>query len=179
MSEWKETKVSELGNVLTGKTPQTSHSEYYGGDIPFITPSDNMNVKYMRTTKKLLTIEGANSVNQHIIPAESVCVSCIGSVGKAVIATKESVTNQQINSIVVDKEKYDVDFVYYQMVLLGKQLNYYSKFSSVVPIINKGNFLRYTIMCPELDEQRKISSFISLFDEKIEQNERINNNLAV
>lgn len=178
MSEWKETKVSELGNVLTGKTPQTSHSEYYGGDIPFITPSDNMNVKYMRTTKKLLTIEGANSVNQHIIPAESVCVSCIGSViGKAVIATKESVTNQQINSIVVDKEKYDVDFVYYQMVLLGKQLNYYSKFSSVVPIINKGNFLRYTIMCPELDEQRKISSFISLFDDKIEENERINNNL--
>ena len=179
MSEWTERKVSDLGIVLTGKTPQTSHSEYYGGAIPFITPSDDMNVKYMRSTKKTLTTAGAESVKKYKIPAGTVCVSCIGSdLGKVIIATVESVTNQQINSIIVDTEHFDIDFVYYAMTILGRQLNYDSKFSSVVPIINKGNFSNYTIMCPELEEQKRISRYLSLIDEKIELNENINKNLA-
>ena len=115
----------------------------------------------MRTTKKTLTEAGVDSVKKYMIPSGAVCVSCIGSVGKVALTTAESVTNQQINSIIVNNDLYDTDFVYYTMTILGKQLNYDSKFSSVVPIINKGNFSNYTIMCPELDEQKRIASILS------------------
>ncbi|WP_455194067.1 restriction endonuclease subunit S [Eubacterium ramulus] len=178
MAEWNRIKVQELGRIVTGKTPKTSDRENYGGDIPFLTPSDDMSVKYVLNTGKTLTEKGKLSVKGAIIPEDSVCVSCIGSdLGKVVITTCETVTNQQINSIVVDKEKFDKDFIYYAMLILGKELNFFSKTSTAVPIVNKTNFLNYEINCPDIKMQRRISSILSALDEKITENKAINENL--
>ena len=54
MAEWEKVKVGDIGKVITGKTPKTYNSEYYGGNIPFLTPSDDMSVKYVRRTNKYL-----------------------------------------------------------------------------------------------------------------------------
>ena len=179
MSEWKEVKVSELGKVVTGKTPRTSNPGNYGGEIPFLTPSDDMSVKYSKTTVKTLTVEGMNTVKNSLIPKDSVVVSCIGSdLGKVIITTRDTVTNQQMNSIVVNKDKYDVDFIYYSMVILGRLMNFHSKTSTAIPIVNKSTFSEYTIMCPELNEQKRIASVLAVIDEKIENNNLINKNLA-
>ena len=178
MAEWNRIKVQELGRIVTGKTPKTSDRENYGGDIPFLTPSDDMSVKYVHNTGKTLTEKGKLSVKGAIIPKDSVCVSCIGSdLGKVVITSHETVTNQQINSIVVDKEKFDKDFIYYAMLILGKELNFYSKTSTAVPIVNKTSFSNYEIKCPDIKMQRRISSILSSLDEKIEENKTINENL--
>lgn len=176
---WKRVKVGDLGKVVTGKTPKTAKSENYGGSIPFLTPSDDMGVKYVRTTGKTLTECGLAEVKNALLPANSVCVSCIGSdLGKVVITTEPTVTNQQINSIVVDTEKFDVSFIYYAMLILGKKLNFISKTSTAVPIVNKSSFSSYEICCPDIALQRKISSVLSALDDKIESNNRINDNLA-
>ena len=178
MSEWKKVSVSDLGRIVTGKTPKTAIPEYYGGCIPFLTPSDDMSVKYVLSTSKTITEDGKNSVKNAVIPKNSICVSCIGSdLGKVVITTKEMVTNQQINSVIVNTELYDVDFVYYAMVILGKVLNYHSKTSTAVPIVNKSTFSQYEILCPELSEQRKIARILSEIDSKIAINTAINENL--
>ena len=178
MAEWKKVKVGDIGKVITGKTPKTSNNEYYGGDIPFLTPSDNMSVKYVRGTNKYITEIGRLSVKNATLPANAICVSCIGSdLGKVVITTQETVTNQQINSIIVDTEKFDVDFVYYSMLELGKILNFHSKTSTAVPIVNKSSFSQYEIDCPELSVQKKIGDILSSVDKKIEENNKINNNL--
>ena len=178
MSEWKKVSVSDLGRIVTGKTPKTAIPEYYGGCIPFLTPSDDMSVKYVLSTSKTITEDGKNSVKNAVIPKNSICVSCIGSdLGKVVITTKETVTNQQINSVIVNTELYDVDFVYYAMVILGKVLNYHSKTSTAVPIVNKSTFSQYEILCPELSEQRKIARILSEIDSKIAVNTAINENL--
>ncbi|WP_303820876.1 restriction endonuclease subunit S [Ruminococcus flavefaciens] len=180
MSEWKKVSVSDLGRIVTGKTPKTAISEYYGGCIPFLTPSDDMSVKYVLTTSKTITEDGKNSVKNAVIPKNSICVSCIGSdLGKVVITTKETVTNQQINSVIVNTELYDVDFVYYAMVILGKVLNYHSKTSTAVPIVNKSTFSQYEILCPVLSEQRKIARILSEIDSKIAINTAINENLRL
>lgn len=179
MTEWKKIKVGDIGHIITGKTPQTSNKSYYGGDIPFLTPSDNMSVKYFKDTKKSITEEGRLSVKNATLPANAVCVSCIGSdLGKVVITTEMTVTNQQINSIVIDEDKYDVDYVYYAMVELGKVLNYHSKTSTAVPIINKSSFSQYELNCPQFEIQKKIGKVLSSIDNKIEENEKTNNNLA-
>lgn len=87
-------------------------------------------------------------------------------------------TNQQINSIIVDKERFDVSFVYYAMLILGKKLNFISKTSTAVPIVNKSSFSSYEIQCPSLDQQRQIATVLSALDSKIECNQKINDNLA-
>jgi len=178
MDKWKKIKVSDIGKVITGKTPKTSESDNYGGEIPFLTPSDDMTIKYVRNTNKTLTDKGKVSVKNMLLPANAICVSCIGSdLGKVAITTKETITNQQINSIIVDTEKYDVDYIYYSMLILGKVLNYHSKTSTAVPIVNKTSFSNYEIVVPIKDVHTKIASILSLIDDKIEQNTNINNNL--
>lgn len=178
MAEWEKVKVGDIGKVITGKTPKTSNSEYYGGNIPFLTPSDDMSIKYVRRTNKYITELGRLSVKNATLPANAICVSCIGSdLGKVVITTQETVTNQQINSIVVDTDKFDIDFVYYSMLELGKILNFHSKTSTAVPIVNKSSFSQYEIYCPKLNTQKKIGAILSSIDKKIEENNQINNNL--
>ena len=178
MNAWQSVKVSELGRVVTGKTPKTAISENYGGDVPFLTPSDDMSVKYVSKTVKTLTEKGLSEVKNTLLPQDAVCVSCIGSdLGKVVITTKNTVTNQQINSIIVDKEHFDVSFVYYAMLILGKELNFISKTSTAVPIVNKSSFSSYEIQCPSLEQQKQIAAVLSLLDDKIENNQKLNDNL--
>ena len=47
MSEWKDCTIGELGKIITGKTPRTAIEENYGGNTPFLSPSDNMEVKHL------------------------------------------------------------------------------------------------------------------------------------
>ena len=178
MGEWKNVRLGELGKIITGKTPKTSISDNYGGRIPFLTPSDNMSVKYVGKTSKTLTEKGLLEVKNAILPENSVCVSCIGSdLGKAVITTCPTVTNQQINSIIVDEKSFDVSFVYYAMQILGKKMNFISKTSTAVPIVNKSSFSSYEIKCPPREDQKRIAAVLSALDSKIECNKKINDNL--
>lgn len=178
MGEWKNVRVGELGKIITGKTPKTSISDNYGGRIPFLTPSDNMSVKYVGKTSKTLTEKGLLEVKNAFLPENSVCVSCIGSdLGKAVITTCPTVTNQQINSIIVDEKSFDVSFVYYAMQILGKKMNFISKTSTAVPIVNKSSFSSYEIKCPPREDQKRIAAVLSALDSKIECNKKINDNL--
>jgi len=177
-SEWHTVTVGELGSVITGKTPKTAITENYGGNIPFLTPSDNMDVKITTTTSKTLTEQGLSEVRNCLIPPRSICVSCIGSdLGKVVMTSQPTVTNQQINSIVLSSD-YDADFIYYAMCILGKKLNYISKTSTAVPIVNKSSFSSYQIDVPSFSEQQEIGRVLSVLDDKIALNTKINHHLS-
>lgn len=176
--EWKEVKIGDLGQIITGKTPKTAIRENWGGKIPFLSPSDDMSNKTSPVTARTLTELGVAEVAKCLIPANSICVSCIGSdLGKVVKTDRELVTNQQINTI-VPHSNIDSDFVYYLMCIVGKELNYISKTSTAVPIINKSTFSNWDIVIPrETEDQRRIASILSSLDRKIELNNKINADL--
>lgn len=170
--------ISDLGKIVTGKTPKTSINENYGGYIAFLTPSDDLSHKYAPKTTKTLTDLGLCEVKNCLLPPRSICVSCIGSdLGKVVMTLEPTVTNQQFNSI-IPNEDFNADFVYYLMTSVGKKLNYLSKTSTAVPIINKSTFSNHEIEVPNLETQQKIASILSSLDSKIELNRRINDNLT-
>ena len=170
-------RISDLGRIVTGKTPRTSNAQNYGGDIPFLTPSDDLTGKFAPKTVKTITELGLSEVKNCLLPSKSVCVSCIGSdLGKVVITNEPTVTNQQFNSIIPTDEN-DTDFIYYLMTIVGKHLNFLSKTSTAVPIINKSTFSDYEIEVPSLENQRRIAKILSSLDDKIETNRRINDNL--
>ena len=112
-SSWKLVKISELGKIVTGKTPSTKVPEYFGKDYPFITPSDMKGNKTIYSTERFLSQEGAELLKNFTIPKGSVCVSCIGwQMGKVVLTANRSFTNPQINTI-IPIETIDPDFLYY------------------------------------------------------------------
>src|SRR5262249_2098571 len=39
-SHWKWKKMGDVATVVGGGTPPTDHAEYFGGDVPWITPAD-------------------------------------------------------------------------------------------------------------------------------------------
>ena len=177
-SEWNQYTLSQIGKIITGKTPSTNDKSNYDGDIPFLTPSDDLTGKYVLKTQRKLSAKGAGIVKNCILPRNTICVSCIGSdLGKVVITTTSTVTNQQFNSVIVDTDAFDVDFIYYALVMLGQKLNYLSKTSTAVPIVNKTMFSQQKINCPNLEKQRAIGRVLSTFDNKIQANKLLNDNL--
>ena len=171
--------ISDLGRIVTGKTPRTTIPDNYGGNIPFLTPSDDLTYKHAPITAKTISELGLTEVKNCLLPQNSICVSCIGSdLGKVVITNEKTVTNQQFNSIIPNDDN-DPDFIYYLMTIVGKQLNNLSKTSTAVPIINKSTFSNFEIKIPKLEDQKKIAKVLSSFDDKIELNNRINHNLWI
>ena len=153
MTSWKTYKIGDIGKIITGKTPKTAIAENYGGDIPFLTPSDDLSSKFAPQTIKTLTQRGLSEVKNCLLPTNAICVSCIGSdLGKVVKVTIPTVTNQQFNSVIPNKD-FDPDFVYYLMTIVGKELNYLSKTSTAVPIVNKTQFSSFEFKAPPLAYQ--------------------------
>lgn len=170
-------KIFQIGNVITGKTPSKKLKNQFGDYIPFYTPSDIEDERFISKTQRYLSKEGAKNLKKNIIPKNSILVTCIGSdMGKVVINKLEGVTNQQINAIVPNK-KIDYLFLYYYLKSSRKLLKQLSFGGSTMPIINKTDFSNIELKIPDLKEQKKISNFLSKFDEKIEINQKINQNL--
>jgi len=103
-------------------------------------------------------------------------VSCIGSdMGKTVVAGRECVTNQQINSIIVNS-KDDPLYVYYNLSIRKEEIRAAAS-GSAQPILNKTAFGNLSILLPPLPEQRAIAAVLGALDDKIELNRRMNGTL--
>ena len=99
---WKIGVISDFGKVVTGKTPSTKRSDFYGGHIPFIKTPDMHGFPYVIETSNNLTELGQQAQLNKNLPANSVLVSCIGTAGVVAMTSKLSQTNQQINSVVFE-----------------------------------------------------------------------------
>jgi len=100
--DWEVGVISDFGKVVTGKTPSTKRSDFYGGNIPFIKTPDMHGLPYVVETGNNLTELGEKTQLNKNLPANSVLVSCIGTAGVVAMTSKISQTNQQINSVVFD-----------------------------------------------------------------------------
>jgi type I restriction enzyme S subunit len=174
---WLEYAIGDLGRVVTGKTPPTADPENYGGILPFITPSDMKGQKYIDRTERTISSKGVKHVKNLLLPPRTVFVSCIGSdMGKVGMTKVESVTNQQINSIIV-KEDIDSEYVYYDLCFRKDELQRLATSGSAQPILNKGHFSQLKINVPPLPEQKAIASILGALDDKIELNRKMNETL--
>ena len=178
MTEWREFKIKDIGTVITGTTPSSKIPEYFGTDIPFVTPTDfKYYFKYCDRTDRFLSKIGADKYKNRLLPPQSVLVTCIGSdMGKVAISKEVVITNQQINSIIVSSE-FSSDFVYYSLIAIYDTLRTYGQSGTAVPIVNKTDFENITLLIPPLPEQKAIAEVLSSLDDKIDLLTRQNNTL--
>ena len=162
--DWEEKKLGEIGQIVTGKTPSTSDSTLWNGDIQFITPTDIKDgIKYQEKTERYVS----NNDKIKILPSNSIIYTCIASIGKMSISKFPSITNQQINSIVVNKDN-NFEYVYYWLLHITPYIRT-TQANTTLPIINKTDFSKFSIKIPSIPEQQKIANFLSGIDGKIEQ----------
>lgn len=172
MSDWASFTIGELGCVVTGRTPPSSHPELFIGDIPFLTPTDidgeHRHIHSERNVSQLWD----RQQSKISLPPNSVCVVCIGAtIGKVCLTSRRSQSNQQINSIIVDERRFDPQFVYYTIRLIKDELRKRAT-GAATPIINKSVFSSISVRVPPLASQRRISFIVGAYDDLIEVNRR-------
>ena len=150
---WSWCRLGSVGITQTGTTPATSHSEYFGKDIPFIKPADisNLSINYHNEG---LSFEGIKYAR--LIKAKSILMVCIGgSIGKCYVNNCDVCCNQQINTFTPILS----DFLYFLYLM---QSDYFYKTTifnatgTATPIINKSDWGNIIIPLPPLSEQLRI-----------------------
>lgn len=163
---WAKKKISDLGEIITGKTPSTSKEQYYGGDIPFIKIPDMHNSVYPITTETTLTTEGANTQKNKFIPKNGIMISCIATVGLVNIAVELCQTNQQINSIVLNDEQ-DLYYIYSTMKKLKTLLEGVGSNGATMTNVNKTKFGNLEVLYPSEDLRKDYFDYCSPIFRKI------------
>ena len=171
MSSWRNITVDDLGEIITGYTPPIKKTEYFGDEYPFITPTDMTMDSRIIQTERFLSQKGYEYRKNRLLPRDAICVVCVASLGKICMTTVPSATNQQINSIVVNQDKYNPYFVYY---LLRTKADVIQSIAGGVatPIVKKSTFASINVCVPPLPTQRKIAAVLSVYDDLIENNTR-------
>lgn len=163
-------QIKDFGEIVTGSTPPTALNKYWKGDFCFYSPSDFSDNTYCNKTEKTITLLGLKQGRE--IPINSVMVTCIASIGKLAINTKLGITNQQINTIIVN-QNFDSKYIYY---LLCKNIDQIknSAAQTSVPIINKTDFGNIELFVNyNKKEQCHIAQILTTCDKVIEQTEAV------
>jgi type I restriction enzyme S subunit len=174
---WRVMTVGDIGNVICGKTPTTSVSDYYGDDIPFITIPDMHGNVFSAATARKLSHAGANSQSNKILPPGSLCVSCIATPGLVVITSEHSHTNQQINSV-IPHQKNETYFWYWVMTGLGAEIASSGSGGSVLVNLSKSRFEALKVIDPPKSLIRTYHNAMTPFFETILANTHQSRTLA-
>lgn len=163
---WEYKKLGEIGNIVTGSTPSTKdESNYSPREYCFVKPSDlpSKGIANIKETEYYVSKKGLS--RSRVLPSGSVLVSCIGSIGKIGILTKEACSNQQINAI-IPNNGIDSKFIAYIICAYRFLLESIAN-APVVPIINKTDFSKIAIPIPPKFTQLAIVSELDKINELI------------
>lgn len=173
---WEVKSLGEVEpNIITGKTPSTQNEEFFNGNIPFITIGDIRNNMFIFQTEQKLSKTGAESQSSKYLPKDSLCVSCIATVGLIGFTTQKSQTNQQINSIIF-KNKYNGPYFYFYLkdyFVVGK-----AKTGNTFANMNKGDFANIKMIYPSSNIIEKFFQNIVYSFQKIKNLQKQNQQLA-
>ncbi|MBW2558600.1 MAG: restriction endonuclease subunit S [Deltaproteobacteria bacterium] len=160
---WVVKKLGEVGEIITGSTPPTEVKGYWNGDIPWITPTDISLKKDIFHSEREITSLGLKVVRK--LPANTLLVTCIASIGKNAIFRKAGSCNQQINAIVPNSNN-NIEFLYY-LIENSKQYLLSKAGITATNIISKKDFTEITFSVPLLEEQTHIAAILSDMDAEI------------
>lgn len=91
---WRVAKLTEVVEIMSGGTPKTDITDYWGGEIPFFTPKDAKDQFYVVETEKNVTRKGLENCNSKLYPKNTVFITARGTVGKCALSAQEMAMNQ-------------------------------------------------------------------------------------
>ena len=179
MAEWVECKISDIGTVVGGATPSTKKPDNYkNGTIAWITPKDlsTFSGRYIQSGKRNITEIGLNSCSTQLLPKNTVLFSSRAPIGYVAIAANDVCTNQGFKSI-IPNENTDPIFLYYLLKYNKNKIEGLGSGTTFKEV--SGSMMKNIVVSVPKDKtiQERIASVLNSIDNKIEENERINNNL--
>jgi len=171
MSEWREYRLDEIGQVVGGGTPSSKVNAYWNGDVGWVTPADlsGYQFKHIGNGSRDITELGLKKSSAKLHPKNTVLMTSRAPIGYLAIADKPVATNQGFQSIRCNEDIADFNFIYY---LLGAYKEGIALIASgaTFPEVSGGKVRQYKIKLPPLPTQQKIAKILSNYDDLIENN---------
>lgn len=155
-SSWVLAKLGEIGQIVSGGTPSTTVSEYWGGDVSWISPVDLSKYQHKLIYKgaKSITELGLLKSSAKLMPSGAVLFSSRAPIGYVAIAGAELCTNQGFKSIVPNNSVFN-EYLYYFLKSAKKQADDLAS-GTTFKEISLTNFAIINIPLPPLAEQHRI-----------------------
>lgn len=161
---WQVKSLGEVADFIkTGKTPSTTISSYFGGEVPWYTPNDIGMRKLLVKTERTLTKKAVVEGKAILFPKDTLLITCIGNIGRVGILNKDSSSNQQITGIKFNSS-IDVNYAYYWFKKNSFQLTHRAN-QAVVPILNNSQLKEIKISYPPPPIQKQIAEILEKADE--------------
>lgn len=180
MAEWVGRKISDIGTVVGGATPSTKKPENYeDGKIAWITPKDlsTFSSRYIERGERNITEIGLKSCSTQLLPPNTILFSSRAPIGYVAIAANEVCTNQGFKSV-IPNENTDPLFLFYLLKYNRDKIEGMGSGTTFKEV--SGNTMKNIVVNVPTDKkvQEKIAAILGSIDDKIEENDQINNNLV-
>jgi len=114
---WVAGNILRVADLIGGGTPKKSVTNFWGGQIPFFTPSDSISQIYSVATEANITEDGLHGSSTRLLEKDTVLITARGSVGRLMLCGVPMAMNQSCYAL---KAKTDVSHTY--LYFLTKEL---------------------------------------------------------
>ncbi len=175
MSEWQTFCLKDLGKIVGGATPSTNNPKNYGNKIAWITPKDlsTLQGRYIKKGSRSISRLGFKSCSCVLLPKHAILFSSRAPIGYVAIAKKRLCTNQGFKSIIPNKKIY-FEFLYYLLKYHKDNISNIGGGTTFKEVSGATLGLFKVKIPPTYYEQQKIARTLSILDQKIESNHKIN-----
>ncbi len=153
-------------DILSGGTPSTENTEYWGGDIPWMTSADILGLKEIKV-RKYITEKGLKSSATNLIPTGNIIVVTRVGLGKIVMNSFDVCISQDSQGLILNKELINPEFL---LFVLQKEVQRFKNESRGATIqgVTKQQLSDLIVPLPPLEVQQKIVSEIEQYQKVID-----------
>ena len=177
MSEWAIEKLGKYCTFQEGYVnPSQKHPEYFDGSVKWIRAVD-LNDSYVYDTTRTLTDAGFHSAGKSalLFEPDTIVISKSGTIGRLGII-KDYMCGNRATINIRPKSNADLKYIFF-LLLANRRVIEDLAVGSVQRNLYVSILDNLELPFPSLECQRKIGSFISVLTDKIETNNKINQNL--
>ncbi|WP_149139882.1 restriction endonuclease subunit S [Gemmobacter caeruleus] len=166
---WAWARIDEVGEVVSGATPSTKVSEYWGNDVIWFSPADltGYRAKFIAKGAKSISLKGLSNSSARVFPAGSVMFSSRAPVGYVAINMHEASTNQGFKTLVPNAGVFN-EYVYYYFKAI-RHIAEQRATGTTFKELSGSAFSALPIVLPPTNEQRRIVEKIEAMFERIDK----------
>ena len=161
-SGWKVGVLGDVATVVNGGTPKSKVSEFWDGEVQWLTPKDmgQMYGREIASTPRTITKKGLRNSSAQLIPERSVILSTRAPIGHLAINAAPMAFNQGCRGL-IPKDDLNHVYLYYFLVANREVLNGLGT-GATFRELSAGILKSFTIPLPPLEEQQRI---VAILDE--------------
>lgn len=171
---WVKKRLGDIAQIVSGGTPSRDVPAFWGGVIPWVTPTDITRTtgRILDRTADTITTAGLAASSAVLLPVGTILMTSRATVGECRIAGMAVSTNQGFKCL-VPGSGLDGPFLYYQLLQNREHLKRFGVGSTFLEV-SKKDTENFRVWLPEsLREQRRIVEYLSSLDDAIERSQEL------